>query len=70
MRIGNENLKLIHQKCKEFNQEMPTEIKLHYNVKKNQLKAQYRYELIYSNDDDLLPDDIFDEWFNEIKKNK
>lgn len=70
LRIGNENLKLIHQKCKEFNQEMPTEMKLFYDVKQNSLKAKYRYDFVYSNDDELLPEDIFDEWFNEIKKNK
>lgn len=67
LRIGNQNLKLIHRKCKEFNKDMPTEMKLHYNVKKNSLKGKYRYDLIYSNDEQLLPDDIFDLWFEEVK---
>ena len=47
--------------------EMPTEIKLHYNVKQNSLKGKYRYDLVYSNDEELLPDDIFDLWFEEVK---
>lgn len=47
---------------------MPTEIKLIYNVKQNNLKGNYRYDLVYSNDDELLPDDIFDSWFEEVKK--
>jgi hypothetical protein len=68
LRIGNENLKLIHKKCEEFNKEMPTEIKLHYNVKQNSLKGQYKYDLVYSNDDELLPDDIFDIWFEDVKQ--
>jgi hypothetical protein len=68
LRIGNQNLKLIHKKCKEFNKEMPTEMKLYYNVKQNSLKGKYRYDLVYSNDDELLPDDIFDLWFEEVKK--
>ena len=68
LRIGNQNLKLIHEKCKEFNKEMPTEMKLHYNVKQNSLKGKYRYDLVYSNNDELLPDDIFDLWFEEMKK--
>jgi hypothetical protein len=68
LKIGIENLKLIHKKCKEYNKEMPTEIKLHYNVKQNSLKAQYRYDVVYSDDDELLPDDIFDLWFEEVKK--
>lgn len=41
---------------------MPTEIKLHYNVKQNRLKGKYRDDLVYSNADELLPDDIFELW--------
>ncbi|WP_082051237.1 DUF600 domain-containing protein [Rossellomorea aquimaris] len=67
LRIGNQNLKFIHKKCEEFNKEMPTEMKLYYNVKQNSLKGKYRYDLVYSNDDELLPDDIFDIWFEEMK---
>lgn len=67
LKIGNQNLKLIHKKCEEFNKEMPTEIKLHYNVKQNSLKGKYNYDLVYSKDEELLPDDIFDAWFEEMK---
>ena len=66
LRVGNENLKQIHAKFKEFGKEMPTEIKLHYEVKKNKLEGSYKYELVYSNDKELLPDHIFDAWFNEV----
>ncbi|MFD2656794.1 DUF600 domain-containing protein [Gracilibacillus thailandensis] len=67
--IGLKNLEEIHKKCKEYGRDMPTEIKLHYNVKQNSLKANYKYDLVYSNDDELLPDDIFDNWFEEVKEN-
>ncbi|MDM5340508.1 DUF600 domain-containing protein [Fictibacillus enclensis] len=67
--IGLKDLEEIHAKCKEYGRDMPTEIKMHYNVQQNNLKAQYKYDLIYSEDDELLPDDIFDFWFEEIKKN-
>ncbi|MDD9311764.1 DUF600 domain-containing protein [Cytobacillus firmus] len=67
--IGLENLVKIHEKCKKYGKEMPTEIKLHYNVKQSRLKGRYRYDLVYSNDDELLPDDIFELWFEEMKKN-
>lgn len=69
LRIGNQNLKLIHKKCEEFNKEMPTEMKLYYNVNQNSLKGRYRYDLVYTNDDELLPDDIIDLWFEEVNKN-
>nr|WP_251030361.1 DUF600 domain-containing protein [Bacillus sp. ISL-35] len=68
LRIGNQNLKLIHKKCEEFSKEMPAEIKFYYNVKQNSLKGNYRYDLVYSNDGELLPDDIFDSWFHEVEK--
>ena len=67
MDIGIDNLKKIHKTCKKFNWDMPTEIKLHYNVKQNRLKAKYKYELIYSNDETLLPDDVFNQWIEEVK---
>jgi len=68
LKIGKTNLQQIHRICQEFNHDMPTEIKLYYNVEENNLKAKYKYELVYSNDETLLPDDIFDQWFNEVKK--
>src|SRR5699024_2263794 len=66
--IGLESLEKIHEKCKEYDREMPTEIKLHYNVRQNSLNGKYQYDLVYSNDEELLPDDIFDLWFEELKK--
>ncbi|MBA4547452.1 DUF600 domain-containing protein [Thermoactinomyces intermedius] len=65
---GVEILKQIHNKCKEFNREMPTEIKMHYKVKENKLRATYKYDLVWSNDDMLLPDDIFLSWFEEVRQ--
>jgi len=65
--IGLENLEKIHEICKEYGKEMPTEMKLHYDVKLNSLKGKYRYDLVYSNDEELLPDNIFDFWFEEMK---
>ncbi|MDN4523978.1 DUF600 domain-containing protein [Fictibacillus fluitans] len=66
--IGLKDLEDIHALCKEHGRDMPTEMKLHYHVKQNSLKAQYKYDLIYSENEELLPDDIFDAWFDEIKK--
>lgn len=67
LKIGTENLKSIHSYCKEFNQEMPTEMKLCYDVQRNKLEGKYRYDLIYTHDDDLLPMNIFNQWYAEIK---
>src|SRR5699024_8310343 len=61
------NLHINHKKCEEFNREMPTEIKIYYDVTQKSLRAEYKYELIYSNDDTLLPEHIFDQWYEEVK---
>lgn len=68
LRIGVDNLKEIHKKCKEFNRDMPTEIKMHYNVKENKLQAKYKYDLVWSNTELLTSHDVFDSWFEEVKK--
>ncbi|WP_226658912.1 DUF600 domain-containing protein [Pseudalkalibacillus hwajinpoensis] len=65
--IGLKNLEEIHQKCKVYDREMPSEMKVYYNVKNNSLKGKYKYDLIYSNRDDILPDDIFESWLEEVK---
>ncbi len=66
-RIGVENLEEIHELCQAFQRDMPTEMKLHFDVKTNGLQAKYRYDLVYSNDEVLLPSDVFNSWFEEIK---
>ncbi|EMI9087805.1 TPA: DNA/RNA non-specific endonuclease [Bacillus cereus] len=43
------------------------EKKVSVNVKVN-YEGKYRYDLVYSNDEELLPNDIFDLWFEEVEK--
>ncbi|WP_343031587.1 hypothetical protein [Metabacillus lacus] len=59
----SENTLLI-KKC-----DMPTEMNLHYNAEHNSLKGKYRYDLVYSIDEEVLPDNIFDLWFEEVRRN-
>ncbi|WP_373800061.1 hypothetical protein [Bacteroides heparinolyticus] len=54
--------------CKEYNRDMPTEIKLIYDVKRNSLKANYRYDLVYSNDPVKTASVVSNDWFEEVKK--
>ncbi|WP_092052269.1 hypothetical protein [Bhargavaea ginsengi] len=42
LKIGKEDLKKIHELCREYNMDCPTEIKLHYDVKENKLAAMNR----------------------------
>ncbi|QIQ21446.1 DUF600 domain-containing protein [Zophobihabitans entericus] len=66
VKIGVEDLEKIHELCKEQQREMPTEMKLIYDVKKNNLSANYSYESKYSSTDNLMAMDIFDQWFDEV----
>lgn len=61
-----EDIKKIMTLCKEYNREMPTEIKLVYDVQKNSLKAEYKYDLVYYNDSVKTADDIAMEWFEKF----
>lgn len=51
--------------CKEYETEMPTEIKMVYDVKHNNLNADYRYDIIFSNTKKSA-NDIAEEWYNQL----
>jgi hypothetical protein len=63
LKIINENILKIIELCKEFNRKMPTEMKLIYNVKRNSMVADYKYDFVYSNDPEKTADDVENEWF-------
>lgn len=67
LNIINEDIEKIYRLCKEYKREIPTEIKLIYDVNKNSLKSEYKYDLIYSTDSIKTADDIAVEWFESIK---
>ncbi|MBU3157993.1 hypothetical protein LL037_14665 [Clostridium estertheticum] len=66
MEIINTDIKSMLKLCKEYQREMPTEIKLVYDVLNNSLKTEYKYNLVYSNDPDKIANDIAMEWFVNI----
>lgn len=67
--ILEENTLNIVELCKKYEHPMPTEIKLVYDVKKNSLNADYKYDLVYTNIPKKTADDIVGEWFEEVKDN-
>jgi type II secretory pathway component GspD/PulD (secretin) len=67
--IINGDIRKIRELCKEYERDMPTEMKLIYEVKSGKFQAQYQYDLVHSNDDVKIPDDFAYEWFEEIKNN-
>ncbi|MED4402855.1 immunity protein YezG family protein [Metabacillus fastidiosus] len=69
LRIINEDIEEIKVLCKEYEREMPTEMKLIYDVKGGKFKAEYKYDLVYTNHDTKTAGQIADEWFEEVKNN-
>ncbi|GIN14191.1 hypothetical protein J26TS2_40580 [Shouchella clausii] len=67
LNILNNNIKKMIKLCEEYNREMPSEIKLIYNVVNNNLKADYKYGIVYSNHPEKTADDISMEWFEEMQ---
>ncbi|MEC2077215.1 immunity protein YezG family protein [Metabacillus fastidiosus] len=69
LNILNEDIEKMKELCKEYEREMPTEMKLIYDVKSGKFKAEYKYDLVYTNHDTKTAGQIADEWFEEIKNN-
>lgn len=65
-----EDIKKLKHLCKEYDMEMPTEIKLTYDVINNQVSAGYSYDLMYSKDPELTGHDIAEQWFEQVKKSE
>jgi Protein of unknown function, DUF600 len=69
LRIICEDIQKVKMLCKEYEREMPTEMKLIYDVNSGNFKAEYKYNLVYTNDDVKTADHVADEWLEEIKSN-
>ncbi|WP_332651332.1 immunity protein YezG family protein [Lysinibacillus sp. 54212] len=67
--IINDNVDKIEELCKLYEKNMPTELKLIYDVKSGNFKAEYKYELVYTHDEIKTARYIANEWFEEIKNN-
>lgn len=67
--IINDNIKALKKLCQEYQKEMPTQIKLIYDVTTNKLNADYRYEMIFSNDPNKTAYDVMEEWY-QLEKDK
>lgn len=63
-----EDVERLFDLCREYKRDMPTEIKIIYDAKRNSVNADYKYDLQYSNDPIKTSDDVFEEWFQVEKK--
>lgn len=65
---GKSKLLEFEKLFEENSKEMFKELKLVYDLKTKKSKAEFDYELKYSNSETLLPSDIFRKWLESIQK--
>ncbi len=54
--------------CKQYKMDMPTEMKIVYDVSKNSVSAEYKYEPVYSQYSDKTADDVSQKWLEEERR--
>ena len=67
LEYGIEDAEKIEVLFKENSKEIPTEIRLVYDVKNNSLKSNYIYDAMYEKNEDLSVSDVFEAWIQEEK---
>ena len=67
LEYGIEVAQKIEVLFEENSKEVPTEIRLVFDVKNNSLKSNYRYDAMYEKNEDLSVSDVFESWIQEEK---
>ena len=67
LEYGIEDAEKIEVLFEENSKEVPTEIRLVYDVKNNSFKSNYRYDAMYEKNEDLSVSDVFEAWIQEEK---
>ena len=67
LEYGIEVAQKIEVLFEENSKEVPTEIRLVFDVKNNSLKSNYRYDAMYEKNEDLSVSDVFETWIQEEK---
>ena len=67
LEYGIEDAEKIEVLFEENSKEVPTEIRLVYDVKNNSLKSNYRYDAMYEKNEDLSVSDVFETCIQEEK---
>ncbi|MFD1902275.1 hypothetical protein [Enterococcus termitis] len=68
LKIGTQDLEELKQLCTEHHRDTPTELKIIFEVATNHLATEYKYEPVYENNDDIIFMQVFNDWYNDMKK--
>lgn len=67
LKLGTSDLEKVKNVCINYNMQVPTEMKLYYNVKTGKYDAQYQYDEVCSAKTGKSAGEVFLEWISEIK---
>lgn len=70
LHYNNDDIKALKRLCQEHQKEMPTQIKLVYDVISDRINADYSYDIIFSDDQNKTAYDVLDEWYQLEKSNE
>ncbi len=68
LQLGSEDYEKFCNTFKKFNEYVPTQLKLIFDNKNKKASAVYCYDKFFSHREDLTPNDIFNQWFEEEKQ--
>ncbi|MGX4687636.1 hypothetical protein JNUCC83_12405 (plasmid) [Vagococcus sp. JNUCC 83] len=68
LKLGVDDVLELEKKCYEFNEPIPSELKIIYSAKENEFKGSYRYEEQMNAKE--TDSDLFMKWFYEEQENK
>ena len=68
LKIGTTDLDEVKKVCQEYEAELPTEIKMYYNVETGKYNAEFKYITICNAQTGVSAGDVFMNWMEEIKQ--
>ncbi len=68
LKLGTEDLDKIKALCKEYDMPVPTEFKIHYDVKTGKYNADYQYTEVCSSKTGISSGEAFMNWISQKKQ--
>lgn len=66
---GTDFLQRLKKTFNSYDQQLPAQIKIQFFARSEEVKYNFKYDLLWSNKEGCLSEDLYDEWFEEIKNN-
>lgn len=68
LKTGTAELERVREVCAKYKQKTPTEMKMYYDVNTGAYTANYQYQEISSYKTGILAENVFWDWYEEVKK--